>query len=1554
MSKIINQSTSILQLDTSGLQNGATLPVYVSSTTIPGQLVTVIDATGYLSSPQSIVLSSVGTTVSGFIQQRFGYLTIVSQGQNRWTTVNCNSFPTTDPIFYRATDVPNITTNTLNAYDHISSSALVTRGIDIRVSSQTTGQMFVSSMNVNSYRAYLSTSVTDPRLRTWGPAKIYGSTNTVGTVNLRGSISTSGNVFAGRNISSKLGIIYVGGDVSVQGSIRGQRGQQISVNALSSFGAATFNLFTNIFSTSVADSLTTLRASTVQLSTNYLDANSTILFGTSNAIQYMPEYLNFLSLPITTPSIRSLSVNSLNSLITSNLILENFGPASTLETFDLSGARIFNANGSINISSIAGSYLTVRGLAANSAEISTQLIATSLGLNDQSYTETTTIGTSVIPIYWSISSIGQGGQLRANNRVLNANLLSTRSLFSDTLTTEVNTITNFNASSMIVTNSIFFSSANTFSLKNASLFNIGGSIRGDVTDFAANILISSIQTDYISSPNTINFYGNSNFSMSTASISSLTSQTITTSSLTFAGGSLGNPVLYSTINPTAAWLQTSTTLGTPPFTTTSGLGTYFDEAIFSAAQNQTAYYSLINPLLEPTFLSTPYVNTAAGTGSIGYSGDGGPASNASIGYIVGQPAIDSQSNVFFGDNRGAWRLRKIDTANTITTVGGAPQFFYGDGQYPTSAALGPRLSVSVVSPGTLLVTDASNVRLRFVDTQPVIQTIAGTGQTGYSGDGGLAVNAIFQNPSMTATDSAGNIFVADSSNNMIRKITGFSTISRYAGNLTAGATGDGGPALSARLAAPYGVTVDSANILYITDTSNCVVRTVDPATGTIQRFAGNYTRGFSGDGGLATAAQLSYPKGISADSARNVYVADTGNSRIRRIAQSSGIISTIAGNGAEGYSGDNGPACSASLSSPTGVATDFAGNFYIADTNNNCIRFVNVSNGYINTVAGRPPRGGYSGNNTFATSALLSTPTNVAYDQSSGFLYIADDGNRRIRLFNTGTGIIYDYVGNGSPYSLGDEIPASNAIFGSITGVVADLQDNVYVADGGGNIIRKIDAVSGIITSAVGTGGGGFTGDGPALSASVSTPRTMVADSSNNILFCDTDNHRIRKYISTSRTVETIAGTGVAGYAGDMGYASTAQLNFPKALAIDSAGNIFIGDSSNYRIRRIDAATSIITTYAGTGLPGTILAGGSLATTPISFITALTTDYTNTLYMTDYDTNGLWQISSDATFRPLSAISTASYLGDAGPLSNAQFNRPMGVIADVPGNFIIADSANYRLRRSYTFGLPQTPTYLNLRFNFTNYYATAGAASISVNGNTVAAFNTSSVNSTFSLTDTNIFNYPLQGSNPVLGDQTPYIVVSQTGASMKFVGNLFVTQALGQQQVNIDPTAGLIMNAGTLRFPNRNNGITLDNRYNDISTRNLNYTGSLLNASDPALKEQIQSADLKICYDNLATIPLRTYSYSAAYQSTFHTRDKTRLGFLTSEVSTIFPHSITPIPFEHAWAPSTVNTLDLGQIKYSHLGATQNLMHQISSMEAEVAELQQVLRRLATQRNVIH
>jgi sugar lactone lactonase YvrE len=1548
----------MIQLDTSGLQNGASAVVYLSSTTIPGQLVTVIDATGYDSTPQSIVLSPVGSASlagGGFIQQRFGYITIVSLDSNAWVPVNCNSFPTTAPITYRALDTFSVYTSSLVAYGFISTATSATNSIDAQSLLENTGQSFLSSVNINSYQAYLSTSITDPKLRVWGTTKVYGSTNTIGALNVRGNISTSGNFNVGANISSKLGTIYVGGDITTLGSLRAQRGIQTSVQALSSFNLGSFNLATAINgSVAVGRSLTANNISTTNTSAYNLAVASSISLGSGGqAIQYIAGYLNFLNIPIATPSISSLNIASSNSIRTSSLLFQSFGPASTLRQLNMQNAQIQNANGSLAISSIAGSQIEISQLSAAKIEVLKTTNVTSLNLNDLNYSKSTVIvfppndstilGTVTIPLYWNISSISNNGTLIAPQRTMSTNLIATDIVVADIMNTTKDTFTNFKLNTMIVYSTVYFSSANLLSLNNVHINNIGGSIKGSKTEIASVFQISSIQTDLISSVNTINFYGNSTFSLSSAAISSIVSQTIMTSSLKMTTAILGASMAYSTINPSTPWLLASTfNMNNPPFTFTGGLGTYFNETTFTAATNQVAYYSIINPLLQATFLSTPYINTIAGTGVQGSNRDRGAASNASIGYISGQAAINTQNSIYFGSDFLGWKLRKIESTGTITTVAGNPQYFYGDGLYPTGAALGPKLAVSVVGPGTILITDVSNVRFRYVDQQPIILTIAGNGSIGNSD--GIALNATFNQPGMTTADSAGNIFVADSSNNTIRKYAA-STMSLYAGSTIAGATGDGGQALAARFAAPYGLAIDSANLLYITDTSNCVIRTISPS-GLVQRYAGNYTKGFSGDAAAATAAQLSYPRGITVDPSKNIYFSDTGNKRIRRIDHATGIISTIIGTGQEGYSGDGGPGYLANISSVVGLTSDGDGNIYIADKNNNCIRFWNATTGIITTTAGQPMRGGYQGNNAFATTALFSTPSQVAFDQSSGYYYIADDGNRRIRFVNSATGIIYDYAGNGSPFANGDNIPASNAVFGSIAGVATDLQNNIYIADGAANIIRKIDSITGNISSI-------------ARGPFINNPHAILTDLSNNLIFCDTNNHIVRKYFSTTNSFSILAGTGVAGGTGDGRAATAAKLNYPKALTLDTDGNIFIGDSSNYRIRRVDARTGIITTYAGIGSTGTIVAGGSAVSTPIGFITALTTDPTNTVYFTEIPTNGLWQISQ-GTFQPMNTPSTASYLGDGGPLSGAQFNAPMGVITDTSGNFIVSDSGNYRLRRSYTYGLPQTPVYLNLYLTFTNYYATSGLANVYINGNNIASFNTSSMNSTLSITDVNVYNYPLQGSNPVLGDQTPYIEIRQSGdiGYIKLEGSLYVNEVPGQGflENSVNNNAGIIMNSGILQFPYAIDGITIQNRYNDTTTRTLVYTGNLNNASDPALKEHIQPATLPICYQTLATLPLRVYNYIPAYQSTFHTRDGTRLGFLTTEVAPHFPNSITPIPFEHAWTASSIQTLDIAQIKYAHLGATQHLIAEVSTLEAAVAELdtlRKILRLRATQRNVV-
>jgi uncharacterized protein (TIGR03437 family) len=327
-------------------------------------------------------------------------------------------------------------------------------------------------------------------------------------------------------------------------------------------------------------------------------------------------------------------------------------------------------------------------------------------------------------------------------------------------------------------------------------------------------------------------------------------------------------------------------------------------------------------------------------------------------------------------------------AGTITTVAGGGSSL-GDNGPATSAQLVDPFGVAVDSAGSVYIGDSLNNRIRKV-TNGVITTVAGNGTPGFSGDNGPATSAQLDRPHGVAVDPAGSIYVADSSNNCIRKVTN-GVITTVAGNGTAGLSGDNGPATSAQLQGPSGVAVDSAGSIYIADTYNNRIRKV--TNGVITTVAGSgIGGGFSGDNGPATGAMLAFPFGVSVDSAGNIYIADNGNNRIRKVTN--GMIATVAGNGTQGFSGDNGPATSAELNAPYGVAVDSVGNLYIADLNN--VRIRKVTNGVITTVAGNGTQG-FSGDNGPATSAHLDTPEGIAVDYA-GNIYIADTASSRIRL----------------------------------------------------------------------------------------------------------------------------------------------------------------------------------------------------------------------------------------------------------------------------------------------------------------------------------------------------------------------------------------------------------------------------------------------------------------------------------------------------------------------------------------------------------------------------
>ena len=274
--------------------------------------------------------------------------------------------------------------------------------------------------------------------------------------------------------------------------------------------------------------------------------------------------------------------------------------------------------------------------------------------------------------------------------------------------------------------------------------------------------------------------------------------------------------------------------------------------------------------------------------------------------------------------------------------------------------------------------------------------MAGNGTESFSGDGGLATNASLAFPSSVAVDAAGNVFIADTFNERIRRVdaaTGI--ITTVAGNGTAGYGGDGSAATGANLNDPIGVAVDSVGNVFIADTFNQRIRRVDAATGFISTVAGNGTFGFNGDGGLATDAWMRDPVGVALDSAGNLFITDQNNQRIRRVDAATGTMSTVAGSGTFGFGGDGGLATNASLSRPTGAALDSAGNLFIADQSNQRVRRVDAATGIMTTVAGDGTFG-YTGDGGLATDACLKNPAGVALD-SAGNLFIADQSNHRIR-----------------------------------------------------------------------------------------------------------------------------------------------------------------------------------------------------------------------------------------------------------------------------------------------------------------------------------------------------------------------------------------------------------------------------------------------------------------------------------------------------------------------------------------------------------------------------
>ena len=503
------------------------------------------------------------------------------------------------------------------------------------------------------------------------------------------------------------------------------------------------------------------------------------------------------------------------------------------------------------------------------------------------------------------------------------------------------------------------------------------------------------------------------------------------------------------------------------------------------------------------------INIFAGTGYAGYYGDQSSSGSTTVlgtATVAGlrgpqDVAIGPNGDIYIADTGNA-AIRKV-SGGIITTVAGTGAVgLAGDGGLATSAAMSSPYSVAVDSQGNFVIADYNNNRIRRVDkSSGNITTIAGTGNVGFAGDGSPATGAVIHAPTGVALDSSGNIYFADSLNNRIRKIAG-GNMSTVAGNGGFSSSGDGGPATSAQLNTPTDVAVDNVGNLYIADTLNHTIRKVS-TNGTISTYAGNSVPGNGGDGGAPTAAQLDAPEGVAVDPAGNLYIADTQNHKVRKI--SGGVISTFAGSGTAGFSGDGGSATAAALNEPFAVAVDAPGNVYIAEFGNNRVRKVDTK-GIITTIAGTGVAG-YSGDGGPAANALLNGPQGVAVD-STGNVYIADTANNRIRIVTPG-GTIGTVAGNGLPGYTQDGVQATSTQVGFPTGIAVDAAANIYVTDNNARV-RKVYP-SGVITTIAGSGTRGYSGDGGvATSALLNGPTGVAVSSAGSVYVTDTINNAVR------------------------------------------------------------------------------------------------------------------------------------------------------------------------------------------------------------------------------------------------------------------------------------------------------------------------------------------------------------------------------------------------------------------------------------------------------------
>jgi uncharacterized protein (TIGR03437 family) len=671
----------------------------------------------------------------------------------------------------------------------------------------------------------------------------------------------------------------------------------------------------------------------------------------------------------------------------------------------------------------------------------------------------------------------------------------------------------------------------------------------------------------------------------------------------------------------------------------------------------------------PRYLITPVAGSDL-------AGDGGAGALAQLAGAEGV-AVDAAGNVYIADALDH-RIRKVSPAGLITTVAGnGHPGFQGDDGPALNALLNSPYGVAADAAGNLYIADLGNGRVRRISTDGVIRTVAGGSPNRPGTDGGNALAAKLS-PRNVALAPDGTLYISDFAGHRVYRVTGDGRIAVAAGTGVPGVGAADEPVSIAPLNAPAGLAVDAAGALYVADSGNHRVRRVE--RGRVTTVAG----------GEPPWSTLSAPAGVAVDAAGNLYIADSGNRRLARRTpagalttlagfgelaprdvaldrsgalvaaagtrvvrvSAAGQIAPLAGDGTFGFRGDGGPALEAHLYFPAAVAADAAGNLYIADQRNQRVRQVG-SDGRIRTVL-----------------AQLSAPSGVALD-AMGRLWVADPDAHRVRLMAPG-GAVETVAGTGAGGFQGDGGPASSAQLFAPAGVALDRAGNAYIADSLNHRVRQI-APDGRIRTVAGRGVRGYGGDGgPASEAQMDTPRAVAVDAEGNLYVAEYANHCVRRVTPAGR-IETVAGTGRRGYSGDGGPAAAADLNHPLGVALDGAGNLFIADSDNHRIRLV-TPDGIISTIAGSGKPGWAGDGGAAAAAELYSPMGLAAGANGEIFVADFWNHRVRKLTpllaAPVEAEPLVAIGVVHAASLApGPVAPGQLATILGAgLAATPGD----------------------------------------------------------------------------------------------------------------------------------------------------------------------------------------------------------------------------------------------------------------------------------------------